>query len=58
MNGLIPETKEEFVQVCFEAQPHSANLSVVKGTVRCVFILLGALSDEELIKTVRNCNKP
>ena len=56
MNGLIPETIAEFEQVCFEAQPHSVNRNAVNGAVRCVFKLLGALTDAEILETVRNCD--
>ena len=56
MNGILPETLEEFDEVLLEANKHS-NILAVKGTIRCMMRLLGAMDDEELVRTVRNAFK-
>jgi len=71
VNGIIPETLDEFESVLCEAMKDArenicvhngdgcsvSNDNVVKGTTRCLFKMLGALDDSDLIKTVREINR-
>ena len=57
MNGLIPTTVDEFVtELEPTISPSQCPKSAMKGTIRNVMTLLGALDDARLLQTVRNCS--
>jgi|GEM_PF-6135482 len=56
MNGILPETRDEFCEALAAAQPPNTDVRVIRGTVNCIFLILGAMKDDEILKTIRRVN--